>query len=80
MENTKICPYCGKEILAVAKKCKHCGEWLYSGDKQAQPYQHHQEQKHIVSYGTKVFLAIIAFIILVIIAFIVDFVVPMITN
>ena len=28
MENTKQCPYCGEEILAVAKKCKHCGEWL----------------------------------------------------
>lgn len=22
------CPNCGKEILATAKKCKHCGEWL----------------------------------------------------
>ena len=28
MEKTKRCPYCGEEILAVAKKCKHCGEWL----------------------------------------------------
>jgi hypothetical protein len=27
-QKTKRCPYCGEEILAVAKKCKHCGEWL----------------------------------------------------
>jgi hypothetical protein len=26
--DTKRCPYCGEEILAVAKKCKHCGEML----------------------------------------------------
>lgn len=27
-KETKQCPYCGEEILSVAKKCKHCGEWL----------------------------------------------------
>jgi uncharacterized membrane protein YvbJ len=27
-EGTKKCPYCSEEILATAKKCKHCGEWL----------------------------------------------------
>jgi len=26
--DTKRCPYCGEEITAIAKKCKHCGEWL----------------------------------------------------
>lgn len=25
---TKKCSYCGGEILAAAKKCKHCGKWL----------------------------------------------------
>ena len=24
----KICPYCGEEIMAAAKKCCHCGKWL----------------------------------------------------
>lgn len=35
-QETKQCPYCGEEILAVAKKCKHCGEWL------EHPQQHQQ--------------------------------------
>lgn len=29
----KQCPYCGEDILAVAKKCKHCGEWLDKDNK-----------------------------------------------
>ena len=25
---TRACPFCGEQILSVAKKCKHCGEFL----------------------------------------------------
>lgn len=28
MSDTKICPFCGKEILAEAKKCRYCGEFI----------------------------------------------------
>lgn len=28
MSETKACPYCGEEILAVAVKCKHCGSTI----------------------------------------------------
>jgi hypothetical protein len=31
---TKQCPFCGEEVLAVAQKCKHCGEWLAKTEEQ----------------------------------------------
>lgn len=34
---TKRCPYCGEEILSVAKKCKHCGEWLADNAQEPEP-------------------------------------------
>jgi len=39
MEEIKKCPYCGEEVLSVAKKCKHCAEWLgnsHSGNMKSQ--------------------------------------------
>lgn len=39
MEETKRCPYCGEEILAIAKKCKHCGEWLDTNSRNTLPNQ-----------------------------------------
>jgi hypothetical protein len=27
-DGTKVWPFCGETILAVARKCKHCGEYL----------------------------------------------------
>jgi len=28
---TRPCPFCGEQIMLVAQKCKHCGEWLQGG-------------------------------------------------
>ena len=28
MDEQKRCPFCGELILAIARKCKHCGEFL----------------------------------------------------
>ncbi len=54
MDNdTKTCPFCGEEILSVAKKCKYCGEWLSTEKK-------HSNQ-NITWYIVLICIAIIAF-------------------
>lgn len=34
----KKCPYCGQEILAVAKKCKYCRKWIEPTELEKCPY------------------------------------------
>lgn len=34
---TKICPFCGSEINAEAKKCRFCGSWLESPQAPVRP-------------------------------------------
>ena len=47
-QETKKCPYCGEEILAIAKKCKHCGEWLNKDEKQDEEKAIRQREVHII--------------------------------
>lgn len=48
MTTTKRCPWCAEEILAEAKKCKHCGEFL----ERAAPGEGHLPAEQIPSRPT----------------------------
>lgn len=56
MNSTKRCPYCGEEINIVAKKCKHCNEWLVKDRPAAlpptpQPQPEPEEETYDNSYS-----------------------------
>ena len=46
----KTCPYCGEEIMATARKCKHCGEWLVEFPTLE---KHHQPIRKESYFGSK---------------------------
>ena len=35
-EQTKKCPYCSGEVEINVQKCKHCGEWLDTSEREYQ--------------------------------------------
>ncbi|MGN0018514.1 MAG: hypothetical protein ACI37S_05685 [Candidatus Gastranaerophilaceae bacterium] len=42
-KDVKICPYCGKEILIAAQKCRFCGKWLIKEDDDSEIKQENTE-------------------------------------
>lgn len=64
-KETKSCPYCGQEILAVAKKCKHCGEWLPSVPQQATSADVQEDDTTTENKTTYIIAAVIAIIVVI---------------
>lgn len=61
MKEIKRCPYCGKEILSIAKKCRYCGKWLPENENlsSSEKKWHFINDKKIIILGILVFLVII---------------------
>lgn len=72
-EQAKKCPYCSEEILATAKKCKHCGEFL---DKELiaekQKPKEEKPKKKKMGLGKVIVVVIFIFIMIGVISSILD--------
>ncbi|MBO4429722.1 MAG: sel1 repeat family protein [Bacteroidaceae bacterium] len=64
MKEKKLCPYCGEEIMAVARKCKHCGKWLDKKDEHVvltiEPQRVPKKEGGIKKWHIAVFIIILA--------------------
>ena len=64
MKEKKLCPYCGEEIMAVARKCKHCGKWLDKKDEHVvltiEPQRAPKKEGGIKKWHIAVFIIILA--------------------
>ena len=47
-QETKECPFCAETILARAKKCKHCGEFIDATPKQIDPNNSNMQDSEIL--------------------------------
>lgn len=64
-DRIRRCPYCGEEILAVAKKCKHCLEFLDGRSQQERmrsSSQQHQNQTQGTSGCTLIILIVLGIV------------------
>ncbi len=66
-EATKRCPFCGEEILAVARKCKHCHSDLPENDRSVQSAVKPAEESHVS--GRRIAKATTAIVVLFIVGF-----------
>lgn len=57
------CPYCGEKILADARKCKHCGEWLYDEENDNNESYENEDSSNSSPLVWKLLIAIIIVII-----------------
>lgn len=64
-DKTRTCPYCAEQILAAAKKCKHCGEFLdKSVQRERQKAQGNDGCSQIIVIALGIVLAILLLMII----------------
>lgn len=62
---TKACPFCGEQILEVAKKCRYCGEFLTATEHTS----HHDEQSSVSRAPFRYWWLIIVLVVIVSVVF-----------